>query len=53
MKKTAENALLQVKDLSVEFNVKKSFLDNVLSRQKKMLRAVDGDTSADAREAVT
>jgi peptide/nickel transport system ATP-binding protein len=42
MKKTAEKALLQVKDLSVDFDVKNSFLDNLFFRRKKMLRAVDG-----------
>ncbi len=42
MKKGNETALLQVEDLSVEFEVKSSFLDNVFSRNKKVLRAVDG-----------
>jgi peptide/nickel transport system ATP-binding protein len=34
--------LLQVEDLSVGFEVKNNFLDNLFSRSKKVLRAVDG-----------
>ena len=42
MSKTDEKALLQVEDLRVEFEVKNSFLDNLFSRSRKVLRAVDG-----------
>jgi peptide/nickel transport system ATP-binding protein len=42
MIKPGEKTLLQVTDLSVTFEVKKSFLSNLLFRNKKMLRAVDG-----------
>lgn len=41
MKKAAEKTLLQVDDLSVEFEVKSSLLDNLFSRRKKVLRAVN------------
>jgi oligopeptide/dipeptide ABC transporter ATP-binding protein len=44
MKRTAEKPLLRVEDLGVTFEVKKSFLSNILFRSKKMLRAVDGVT---------
>lgn len=42
MKRADETALLQVEDLSVQFEVKSGFLDNLFSRNKKVLRAVDG-----------
>ncbi|HNT25770.1 MAG TPA: ABC transporter ATP-binding protein [Anaerolineales bacterium] len=42
MNKTAVQALLQVEDLSVEFEVKSGLVDNLFSRRKKVLKAVDG-----------
>lgn len=42
MEKEAEKALLKVEDLSVEFEIKGGFIGNLFSRQKKVLRAVDG-----------
>lgn len=42
MNKAISDPLLQVDNLHVFFEVKNSFLDNLFSRNKKVLRAVDG-----------
>ena len=42
MKTEDKKTLLQVEDLHVEFEVNNSFLDNLFSRKRKVLRAVDG-----------
>lgn len=42
MNSADQKTLLQVKDLSVAFEVKGGFLENIFSRTKKVLRAVDG-----------